>query len=275
MPELPEVETIVRELRKQAIGEKIDRVMLRMPQILRCPKDEFTKYIEGRIIRKVNRRGKFIILELSQGWSLVIHLKMTGQLSWIPRTQKPQKHTHVVFHFTQSPFQLRYCDIRRFGYLLLLKTDCMQNVLPFRDLGPEPLEIEESTFVELFSKRKGRIKSLLLNQNFLAGLGNIYADESLWRARIHPSIQANRISTRKRRRLHVAMRAVLTEAIAHKGSSVDNFRDTSGRPGQHQFYLRAYGREGKPCFNCGGAIRRIVIGGRSSFFCPRCQRKPR
>ena len=275
MPELPEVETIVRGLRRKALGKKINRVTLLMPQILRCSDKDFVRTIRGKKIKGINRRGKYILIELAGGWSLVIHLKMTGQLKWTPQDQKPQKHTHVVFHLAQCPFRLHYCDIRRFGYILLLKTKCMYEVPPLRDLGPEPLEIEESEFVELLRNRKGRIKSLLLNQSFLAGLGNIYADESLWRARIHPLNQADRISLLKARRLHASIQAILREAIANKGSSVDDYRDVEGRKGKHQFYLRVYGRQGEPCYHCESKIRRIVIASRSSHFCPRCQRKSR
>ena len=275
MPELPEVETIVRGLQEKALGKRIDRATLFMPQILRCSDEDFIQTIRRKTIKSINRRGKFILIDLSGGWSLIIHLKMTGQLKWIPRTRKPQKHTHLVFHLAHCPFQLHYCDVRRFGYLLLLKTNCMHDLPPLRDLGPEPLEIEPSDFVELLRSRRGRIKSLLLNQSFLAGLGNIYADESLWRARIHPLIPADTISTRKARRLHGAIQTALEEAIANRGSSVDDYLDAEGRPGQHQFYLRVYGREGEPCYHCRGKIRRIVIGSRSSHFCPRCQREQR
>ncbi|UCE19872.1 MAG: bifunctional DNA-formamidopyrimidine glycosylase/DNA-(apurinic or apyrimidinic site) lyase [Gemmatimonadota bacterium] len=274
MPELPEVETIVRGLRRKAVGKRINRVTLLMSQILRCSDDDFVRTILGKTIKGIDRRGKFILIALSGGWSLLIHLKMTGQLKWIPQAQNHQKHTHVVFHLAQCPFQLHYCDIRRFGYLLLLKTDCMHDVPPLRDLGPEPLEMKEPEFVELLRNRKGRMKSLLLNQSFLAGLGNIYADESLWRARIHPLTQAHRISPRKARRLLGAIQAVLEEAIENKGSSVDDYRDVEGRKGKHQFCLRAYGRQGQACYYCGALIRRIVINSRSSHFCPRCQRKP-
>lgn len=275
MPELPEVETIVRGLRNKVAGKRIKDVVLLQSEILRCSRDDFFACLEGQTIKRINRRGKFIIFELTNGWSLLVHLKMTGQFKWTHRTQAPRKHTHAILHLSSCPFQLHYCDIRRFGYMMLLKTESAHDLMPLKDLGPEPLEISESDFIERLARRRGRIKSLLLNQRFVAGLGNIYADESLWRARIHPLSSTGALSRRKGRQLHRAIQDVLTEAIAHKGASVDNYRDAEGLPGEHQFHLKAYGREGQPCFHCRARIRRIVFGGRSSFFCPRCQRQPR
>ena len=275
MPELPEVETIVRGLREKITGKRIQDVQLLMPEIVRCDTDHFFGNLKGQIIKTVNRRGKFIIFELSNGWSLLVHLKMTGQFTWMHPTQEPQKHTHTILHLSACRYQLHYCDIRRFGYMTLVKTECAHDLPPLKDLGPEPLEISESDFIERLSRRKGRIKSLLLNQHFLAGLGNIYADESLWRSRIHPVTRGEFISTRKARQLYEAIQTILTEAIQNKGTSVDNYRNTEGLPGEHQFHLKAYGRQGQPCFHCGSVIRRMVIGGRSSFFCPNCQRKRR
>ncbi|MFQ6092456.1 MAG: bifunctional DNA-formamidopyrimidine glycosylase/DNA-(apurinic or apyrimidinic site) lyase [bacterium] len=273
MPELPEVETIVRGLRHKVVGQRIGGVSLRLPKILRCDQGEFVRRVPGRTIRDVRRRGKLIIIELSGGWSLLVHLKMTGQLVWTPQAQPPQRHTHLVFRFRNCPFQLRYCDQRQFGYLLLLETARLSDLPPLRDLGPEPLEIGESEFVELLVSRTRRIKPLLLDQSFVAGLGNIYADESLWRARAHPLTRANRISLRKGRELLRAVQSVLTAAIEHRGSSVDTYRDAVGQPGQFQSRLQVYGREGRSCPRCGRRIRRLVISGRSSFFCPRCQRR--
>jgi formamidopyrimidine-DNA glycosylase len=275
MPELPEVETIVRGLRDKVLNKRIEDVQLFKPQILRCDPKDFHNCLKDQTITGITRRGKFIIFELSNGWSLLVHLKMTGQFKWTHQKKVLQKHTHAIIHLSTCSKQLHYCDIRRFGYMMLLQTACRHETPPLKDLGPEPLDISESAFVELAAQRRGRLKSLLLNQGFLAGLGNIYADESLWKARIHPLTLTEALGTRKLRQLHRSIQAVLSEAIDHKGSSVDNYRDTEGLPGEHQFHLKAYGRQGQPCFHCGSKIRRIVFGGRSSFFCPRCQRQLR
>jgi formamidopyrimidine-DNA glycosylase len=275
MPELPEVETIVRGLRKQLVGRKLEQVEIRRPEILRGVKGPLFRELKGAMVRDIRRRGKHILIHLSNGWSLVIHLKMTGRLNWMKEDACVEKHTHAIFHLSDCPFQVHFCDTRRFGFLMASRTECLGQMPPLRDLGPEPLEIDQPDFVTQLSRRTGRIKSLLLNQHFLAGIGNIYADESLWDARIHPHTPAHRISPVKARRLHHSIRNILEQAIEHGGSSIDTYRNSDNLPGRHQFHLNAYGRQGEPCRRCGSRIRRIVTGGRSSFFCPRCQRESR
>ena len=280
MPELPEVETIVRGLRTVLPGRTILSVRLGKTDFIENP-PALAELLPGRRIEKIERLGKFISLELSAGpdaknpeqqLDLVVHLGMTGWLG-VRRPDDPvAPHTHAFFEL-ENGRELRYTDIRRFGQILLVPAEG-KGAFSER-LGREPLEISADEFNRRLAGRRARIKALLLDQSVFRGIGNIYADESLWQARIHPARLAARLNSAELARLRTAIRRVLQHAIQDRGSSISNFVDAEGRPGEYQRRHRAYGREGKPCFRCGTKIKRSVIAGRSSYFCPRCQRPPR
>ncbi len=280
MPELPEVETIVRGLRTVLPGRTIVSVRLGKTDFIEDP-PALAEELPGRRIEKVERMGKFISLELSAGpeaknperqFDLIVHLGMTGWLG-VRRPDDPvAPHTHVFFEL-ENGHELRYTDIRRFGQIRLVPAEG-KGAFSER-LGKEPLEISAGEFSKRLAGRRARIKALLLDQRVFRGIGNIYADESLWQARIHPARLAARLNPAELARLRTAIRRVLQHAIQDRGSSISNFVDAEGQPGEYQQRHRAYGREGKPCFRCGTKIKREVIAGRSSFFCPRCQRRPR
>jgi formamidopyrimidine-DNA glycosylase len=280
MPELPEVETIVRGLRTVLPGRTIVSVRLGKTDFIEDPA-ALAELLPGRRIERVERLGKFIQLQLSAGFgaknadgqmNLVIHLGMTGWLG-VRRPEDPvAPHTHAFFELEDGR-ELRYTDIRRFGQILLVPGG---KIAAFSErLGKEPLEISASEFHARLAGRRARIKALLLDQSIFRGIGNIYADESLWQARIHPARLAARLNSADLARLRKAIRRILQHAIEDRGSSISNFVDAEGQPGEYQQRHRAYGREGKPCFRCGSKIRRGNVAGRSSYFCPRCQPAPR
>ncbi len=280
MPELPEVETIVRGLRTVLPGHTIVSVRLGKTDFIEDPA-ALAEMLPGRRIESVERFGKFIRLQLRASSSakhperevnLIIHLGMTGWLG-VRRSDDPiAPHTHAFFELEDGR-ELRYTDIRRFGQMLLVSGDQMGAF--GKRLGKEPLEISAKEFNERLAGRRARIKSLLLDQSVFRGIGNIYADESLWQARIHPARLAARLNPRGLARLRKAIRRVLQRAIEDRGSSISNFVDAEGQPGEYQHRHRVYGREGKPCFRCRTEIRRAIVAGRSSYFCPRCQPAPR
>ena len=271
MPELPEVETVVRGLRKQLVRGKFSGVEVCLDRCLRGSKRALGGWLRGKKILAVERRGKNIILCLNGGGALFIHLGMSGKLRILPREAPREKHTHLVFSFLNRGDQLRYIDPRRFGRVFW-EGECRGNWVSLARLGPEPLEISALEFATRVRSRQREIKPLLLDQHFLAGVGNIYADESLFRAKVHPRRKSHLLTARTVCRLHQALRAVLNEAIRAGGSSVRSYVDSTGAAGGYQHSLRVYGREGEPCPSCGAKIVREIVGGRSSFYCPRCQR---
>jgi formamidopyrimidine-DNA glycosylase len=301
MPELPEVETVVRGLRLVLPGRSIVAVRLGKTDFIDDPA-ALGEVLPGKRIVRIERIGKFIHLALaaaepalepraepqvkSASWSaspqsaansesrinLMVHLGMTGRLSVRDANEPPAPHTHVFFELDDGR-ELRYTDVRRFGRILLVPEPMMA---AFRgQLGTDALRISVADFRRQLAKRRARIKALLLDQRVFRGLGNIYADESLWQARIHPARLAASLSGAELARLRQAIGQVLRAAIRHRGSSISNFVDAEGNAGSYQQRHRAYGREGLPCFRCGTLIRRAIVAGRSSFFCPRCQRAPR
>lgn len=274
MPELPEVETVVRGLRPALPGRSITGLRFGKTDFIRDSVMHLESLPGSRFL-EVRRLGKFIhlVLEPSMGAGnhvhLFIHLGMTGQLVAQPAALPAAKHTHVVFQLDDG-CELRYTDARRFGRILLVPHSMLESFC--NRLGADPLEVSEVDFRRQLAARRGMIKALLLDQKFLRGLGNIYTDESLWRARIHPKRNATRLRTSDVRRLYRAVQKVLSEAISMRGSSVSDYVDSAGEPGEYQLRHRVYGRKGKPCFRCRTKIRRILVAGRSSHFCPRCQR---
>ena len=273
MPELPEVETIVRGLRSQITGLEISGVEVCLEACLEGRKSSLIRVVRKRKIRAVDRRGKNIIISLAGGEGLRVHLGMTGSLRILPENSPREKHTHLIFTFHHRPIQLRYVDPRRFGRVFWEKEEGGEGSSLSR-LGPEPLEISAPDFILRARSRRREIKPLLLDQHFLAGVGNIYADESLHRAGIHPRRKSHALAGKTLRRLLENLQETLREAISRGGSSVRSYVDSAGAAGAFQHFLRVYGREGEPCRTCGRKIVRESIGGRSSFYCPRCQRRP-
>jgi formamidopyrimidine-DNA glycosylase len=264
VPELPEVETVTRSL-GPLVGRRVVVAEFRNLRILRGGDPErMAASIEGRRIGAIQRYGKFIVITLREGGYLLIHLGMTGRLLLGGAVGK---HTHAVFTFDRGA--LLFDDSRQFGSIQFSQE------FPARvaRLGPEPLEVKFDDFAAALKRRKTRIKALLLNQTFVRGIGNIYADEALFRAGIHPLAVASRLNAARARRLYDAIAEVLTEAIDAGGSSISDYVDAQGRKGFFQFSHRVYQRTGEGCVVCGTAIRRILVVQRSSPFCPRCQRR--
>lgn len=299
MPELPEVETVVRGLQAHLPGRRIVEVRFGKTDFVVEPA-AIAAGLADQQISGVRRFGKFLLIEFDATEAaggrdavvgagatgaleaatkgavnkdaLLVHLGMTGQLTVAAASAPVAPHTHVFFALDDGR-ELRYTDVRRFGLMQMLRNGDREQVLG--DLGLDPLEAIEEEFVERISSRNARIKALLLDQHVLRGVGNIYADESLWRAHIHPMRTGDSLRPDELRRLHRALQATLREAIRLRGSSVSDYVDAEGARGEFQLRHRVYQREGKKCYRCGTKIRRAIVAGRSSHFCPLCQRVPR
>ena len=270
MPELPEVETIVRDLRRQLPGRRIERVELMERRVLRTAPQRLARSLEGATVNAVERYGKNIVVQVTKGRSLFwwIHLGMTGRLTCERAGAPRRRHTHAVF-LLDSGEELRYTDMRQFGRM------AVSGEWPsgLQELGPDPLEISQRDFVAALRTRRARVKALLLNQRFLRGVGNIYSDESLFRAGIHPAALGSRISPVRAAALHRALQRVLHEAIHGRGSSVRDYVDGRGEAGRFQFEHRVYGRAGEPCLKCGTRLSRTLVAGRGTTFCCHCQKR--
>jgi formamidopyrimidine-DNA glycosylase len=286
MPELPEVETVARGLRQTILGRRILSVRLGKTDFIDDPV-ALEQHLPGRRIDAVERYGKFMLLRLSEALSagvnlpgngdaapasLLVHLGMTGQLAPTPAAQPYEKHTHVWLLLDDGR-ELRYTDPRRFGRMAYLAEGALAKELTA--FGADPLEVSVEEFAARIRSRRARIKALLLDQSVLRGVGNIYADESLWRAKIHPARLGAQLSKEQAKTLRKVLQDILQKAIVLRGSSISDFLDANGEPGEYQRHHRAYGREGKPCYRCRTPIRRAIVAGRSSYFCPKCQRPPR
>ncbi len=270
MPELPEVETVVRGLRAPLVGRTITGVWLDWPNSLVTPSAEaFAARLPGQMIRSVERRAKYILIGLPAD-TLLIHLKMSGRLYVAPVGASREADRWVHFRFSlDNNHELRFSDARKFGRVYLVP-DAAAVV---GRLGPEPLDdaFTPEAFRALLARRRGAIKPLLLNQTFIAGIGNIYADEALHRAGIHPLRRAESLNDEEQARLYAGIRAALSAGIDHEGASVNWYRKPDGSRGESQEHFRVYGRTGQPCPVCGVSIRRIVVGQRGTHVCPNCQ----
>jgi formamidopyrimidine-DNA glycosylase len=272
MPELPEVETIVRGLKRRIRGQIISGIQVLFPRIIEPASPHYAAALIRVHIEDVERRGKMILMQVSGGHTVLVHLGMTGKLILVPSECPLEKHTHVIFELgSQKALHLRYVDVRRFGRVLFMESSAALRYLEEKRLGVEPLLIDEKTFSDLFSQRRGGLKALLLNQSLVCGIGNIYADEILHRARLHPRQEAARLSSSERKKLYRAVVTVLTEAINKRGSSISDFLDTEGNRGDFQNHHRVYGRKGRPCMTCGTEITREIVAGRGTHLCPLCQ----
>lgn len=278
MPELPEVETVSQGLRKRVLGRRVDDVEVRHPAVIVGLPEEFVARLAGRSIVSVQRKGKALALELASADGaapcyLLVRLGMTGQFTVTLRQAPLESHTHVRIALGQGEEEIRFRDVRRFGRLRCCTRKELEAVLG--SLGPDAREIREEQFLDAMRGRRGALKSWLMNQRLIAGLGNIYADEALFLARLHPLAQPGRLSPEAARRLLQAVKRVLNQAVELQGTSFRDYIDIEGRPGNYLPRLRVYQRTGEPCRRCGRPIRRIVVAGRSSHLCSHCQPRPR
>ncbi len=278
MPELPEVETIRNQLEKLIVGKEILKVDIGLANMVKLPLDKFRKIVIGSKIKKVGRRAKILIFKLSNGWSELVHLKMSGRLIFRPREAKLQiqdtKWNHLTYYFKDGS-RLFHNDMRQFGYVKLVKTDELTDFFKKEKLGPEPLERDftfDNFLAILKRKPKAKIKQFLMDQQNIAGIGNIYSDEILFVAKIHPLKKAEKLGDKELRAVFEATKKVLKKAIKLCGTSTSDYRDTAGKAGRYTETRLVYQREGERCPNkCGGIIKRLKINGRSAHFCPYCQ----
>jgi formamidopyrimidine-DNA glycosylase len=275
MPELPEVETVRRSLEPEVVGRTIQGVRLQaFPGVIGEHSPEaFAALVVGRGITAIRRRAKYLFLDLDDGAAVMVHLRMTGRLLLVDRAAPPVRFEHLALELDDGR-DLRFADQRKFGRVLVVlpaDADALH-----RRFGPEPLAPAFTAAVlrQRLATRTGRLKSVLLDQRLIAGLGNIYVDEALFQARLHPNRPANTLTEVESRRLHRAIRDVLRQGLANRGTTFSSFQDARGAEGENQAHLRVYGRgtRGQPCLRCGGPVQRIVVGGRGTHFCPRCQR---
>ncbi|MBY0124049.1 DNA-formamidopyrimidine glycosylase [Bacillus sp. S/N-304-OC-R1] len=274
MPELPEVETIRRTLDELIMKKTIDHVSVFWPKIVKHPGEasQFKDALVGQTFTGTGRRGKFLILYTSD-FALVSHLRMEGKYGLFQKTDEVDKHTHVIFHFTDGT-ELRYKDVRKFGTMHLYLKGQEFNSLPLSQLGPEPFSeaFTKEMLAEKLSKTKRNVKAALLDQKVVVGLGNIYVDEALFRARIHPERPADSLDDAEVTKLHEEIIATLSEAVEKGGSTIRSYINSQGQIGMFQLELLVYGRRGEDCKVCGSPLERIISGGRGTVFCPSCQR---
>lgn len=289
MPELPEVETTVRGLEKKVLKRTFVDVWTDNEKMIKKPKNfsDFKKNLKNKKIQRIWRRGKNIIFEISQGFSLLIHQKLTGHLlygkwemkdgKWKASSpgflrEKVNSYIHLIF-FLDNGKMIALSDLRKFAKAELWKTEELRSEA-LKILGPEPLEkiFTFGRFKEVLKNKKGKIKQVLMNQEVIAGIGNIYSDEALWRAKIHPFRNASNLKEGELKELYRAIKEVLKKAINLRGESISDFRDVEGRKGFFDKARKVYQREGEKCSRCGAEIKRLKLGGRSAHFCPNCQK---
>lgn len=290
MPELPEVETTVRGLQSKVLQGTFVDVWSDWPKMVKRPKrfTDFRNIIQGKRILRVWRRAKNVIFDVSDGYSLLIHMKMTGHLlvgRWVmqdevwqsldegPLRERINGFLHILF-FLKDGRMIALSDMRKFAKVELWKTQDLLQSPEFLKLGPEPLEksFTFSLFQERLHSRRGAIKQLLMKPDFIAGIGNIYANEALWLAKIHPQRDVAGLVAKEEKTLYLAIRNVLSKGIALGGDSFSDYRNVDGEEGTFDAVQRVYQRQGKPCYRCKTKIQKIVLGGRGTFFCPKCQK---
>jgi formamidopyrimidine-DNA glycosylase len=274
MPELPEVETVRKTLIKLVSHKQIDNVSVYWPKIIKNPVEveQFMDALKGEIIVDVGRRGKFLIIYTTH-FALVSHLRMEGKYALYPKDEPKDKHTHVIFHFTDGT-ELRYRDVRKFGTMHLYHKGDEFLHPPLIELGPEPFseEFTADYLAAKLSRTNRKIKTALLDQKAFVGLGNIYVDEALFRAGIHPERIANSLNDKEIEKLHEEIVATLSEAVEKGGSTIRSYVNSQGEIGMFQLELYAYGRKGEACKRCGAPIEKTVVGGRGTHYCPICQK---
>ncbi len=273
MPELPEVETVVRDLRPHLIGRRLGTIQAGSKRLRQPWSPTWNEVLHGRCVQEVSRRGKWIVVRVEGGPYLVIHLGMTGQLRVVPTATELAGHTHLVLQLDDEQ-QLRFRDIRRFGgATVLLQPAALDQFFQDKGLGPEPFDLGPGYWQQRLSATERCLKAILLDQRVIAGVGNIYADESLFEARLHPARSGRSLNRAEAGRLRKAIVTVLERAIELRGSSIRNFVGGCGLKGNYQEKFRVYGRTGQPCRRCRTPIERLRLAGRSTHFCPHCQRR--
>lgn len=273
MPEMPEVETIRRTLQDKVVGKTIKKVEVLLSRLIKWPSaPEFQAIITGKKITQLERRGKYLLFYLEDSLVLVVHLRMTGRLYYAAQASVNIKSLHIKFIFTDED-ALLYADTRTLGTLYAMKESELWRISGLAGLGPEPLSAEFTVeyLRKITATRQGKIKALLLNQKFIGGLGNIYVDESLALAGIHPERSAGSLSEQEVAKLHQAINEVIAQGIQDGGTSFRDYVDGEGKSGTHQQRLRVYGRKNQPCFSCGAKIEWKEVGGRGTHYCPHCQ----
>jgi formamidopyrimidine-DNA glycosylase len=275
VPELPEVETVVRDLQRLLVDKCITSVKVGKKHLRRRWVPEWGRSLTGRRVRAIARRGKWIDVVLDEDVHLVVHLGMTGQLTVAGSTTPRPRHTHLVFDLGGGEEQLRFCDIRRFGSAAVYASSGeLEQFFSASGLGPEPFAVNGKHWRQHLASTRRCLKAVLLDQRVVAGVGNIYADESLWTARLHPGQVGCDVTAAQAGRLGKAVVAVLSRAIERRGSSIRNYVGGSGLKGQYQEEFSVYGRTGEPCRRCRTPIIRTVLAGRSTHYCPCCQPAP-
>lgn len=302
MPELPEVQTIVDDLNKKIIGRKIVGVWFDASKIIKKPKpSDLEKQIKGLKIVEIKRRGKNILIYLEKCQAsgikcrmflLLVHQKLTGHLlygkwrvekvnrsSFTVRSlirglleEKVNNYIHLIFYL-DNDWQLALSDLRKFAKVMFGKKEEIENLPDLKKLGFEPMDknFNFEKFKNLISKKSGKTKQILMNQKIIAGIGNIYSDEILWKAKIHPFKPANKLTSAELKRIFSAMKEILKKAVNLRGTSISDYRDTGGKSGKYGEIRKTYQREGKPCFRCKVSIKRVKMGGRSAYYCSKCQ----
>lgn len=271
MPELPEVETIRRQLERSLVGYRITDIWTDNPKSLQPNPKEFVNAVKDRMIRKVGRRAKLLLFFLDNDGVLALHLKLTGRLLIRRLTDSKDKFVHIVLKIEKQgqTLELRFADARKFGYFRYLRNQVDLEKL-LEEYGPEPLnDLTLKGFKEILAKSKKPIKEVLMNQKLVSGIGNIYANDALWLAKVHPKTPAKELKNPKG--LLGAIESVLAEGLKTGGASDQWYLNAYGERGHYQEHFKVYGRDGKPCLRCKELIKRIVIGGRGTFYCPRCQ----
>ena len=274
MPELPEVETIRRQLSRLMKNKTIKEVKVRFGKRIE-PRRGFEKKLEGKKIIGVVRRAKLLTIKFSGGLNLVVHLKMTGKMLFKKGGAEPSKHTHVIFYLSGGD-ELHWEDVRKFGYLKLLTDEEVKVMYEKLDYGPEPLTkaFDWKRMAECLRRRpNSTIKPLLMNPSCIAGIGNIYAVEALWKTKIHPLTRAGQISDVQMRKLHDNVISILKKAVSSGGTSSDDYLDAHGKKGSFASELKVYGRDGKACTRCRTKLKKIRVGGRGTVICEKCQVK--
>lgn len=288
MPELPEVETIVRDLKKKVRGRKILDVWSDVPRYFNGGKfASFYRNVKNRRIKDIYRKGKNILFLLDNDWLLLVHQKMTGHFlvgrwkrrnnDWFfrgsgPLGERVNTYLHLVFKLDDGR-QLALSDLRKFAKVALAKKDDLEKSSHLESVAPDVFELSEREFAERLRSKKGKIKQVLMNQEIISGIGNIYADEILWKVKIHPLTPIQKVGRAKTREIYKTAKEILRQAINCRGTSIDDYRDTAGKLGRYGDIRNVYRREGEKCSRCSAKIQRMKINGRSAHYCPKCQRR--
>lgn len=273
MPELPEVETIKRTLINKVSGRTIKSINISLSRLIKWPTPEqFKAQLRGQKIVTLHRRGKYLLFELTDNLMLIVHLRMTGRLYYMPSSEPDDKYTRVVFNLDNGD-RLLFSDTRTLGTLYLMPGDELWRISGLFNLGPEPLSADFTIeyFSSILKKRQSKIKAILLNQSLIGGLGNIYVDESLAIAGIHPERAAASLNDEEIVRLYESINSVIAKGIEDGGTTFRDYRDAEGKSGSHQYHLYVYGRKGEPCRKCGATIEYKTVAGRGTHYCPFCQ----